>query len=113
MALALWIAFQAAGAAPTEPPIEPVPIDFDLAEVQPSEAARCASGDGSEIVVCGRRRLRNEYPLAEMERLFRVQPLRTETSLGDGATGGVYVDRVDMPQGNVSNRATVRVKLKF
>lgn len=113
MALALWIAFQAAGAAPVEPPTDPMPIDFDLADVPPSESARCAPGDGSEIVVCGHRRLRNEYPLAEMERLFREKPVRAEAGLGPNATGGIYVGQAEMPQGQVSNRITVGVKLKF
>jgi hypothetical protein len=112
MGLALALALQAA--APTAPPA-PAPIDFDLATYRPSEPdpGRCASDEGEEIVVCGRRQLRNEYPLEEMERLFGTKPLIAETSIGGGATARAFVDSVEMPGGQISKRAMVGIKMRF
>jgi hypothetical protein len=107
MALALWVALQAAGAAPAGA----VPVDFDLAKVKPADP--CASDSASEIVVCGRRRLQNDYPLAAMERLYREKPVRAEIGLGNGATGRVYLDQVEMPGGQISKRIMFGIKMPF
>ena len=110
MALALWVALQAAGPAPAGA----VPIDFDLARVKPAEPERgCATDNPSEIVVCGRRPLRNDYPLEAMAERYREKPVRAEIGLGGGATGRAYLEQVEMPQGQVSRRIMFGVKLPF
>jgi hypothetical protein len=115
MSLALLLALQAAPqAAPQSAPqalAAPLPIDFDLAEVKPADPCR-TGGAGSDIVVCGRRP-RADYDLEKWERVFRTDPLLAETSIGPGATAGLYVDSVTMPGGQVSKRALVGIKVKF
>jgi hypothetical protein len=111
MAAALWAAMQAA-AMPA--PAAPMPIEFDLAKVErPAEERGCAPGSDSEIVVCGRRRLSNDYPFEEMARRYGEKPLRAEMALGGGATGRAYVEQVELAPGQVSKRVMVGIKLPF
>jgi hypothetical protein len=115
MALTLMLALQAAG--------QPLPsgtgaADFDLARLRPASPDPCRGQNASEIVVCGRREAGDVYRLKEMPRTFEEKPLRAETSLGKDATGvdataGVYVDSVTMPDGQISKRATIKIKLPF
>lgn len=113
MALAWLLALQAA--APSAPA---VPADFDLATFRPTEpeagrSPACGSGGGSEIVVCGRRRGGGDYPYEEMERRYQEKPLVAETTIGGGATARAYVESVAMPQGEISKRVMVGIKLPF
>ena len=110
MTLALLLALQAASPAGAAG-ADPLAVDFDLAEVKPREG--CAPGSGSDIVVCGRRRKNDAYPLEEWERIFATKPLVAETGIGGGARVRAYVDSVVMPNGEVSKRAMVGIKLKF
>lgn len=107
MAVALWMALQAAGPGPAGA----VPVAFDLAKVKPADP--CESDSPSEIVVCGRRGLQNDYPLEKMERLYREKPVRAEIGLGNGATGRAYLEQVEMPDGQVSRRIMFGIKMPF
>ena len=108
MALALWAALQAAAG-----PAGTLPVDFDLAKVKPAEAPGCDSNTPSEIVVCGRRPLRNDYPLEEMERRYREKTVRAEVGLGGGAVGRAYVEQVEMPDHQMSRRIMFGIKMPF
>ena len=112
MGLSWLLAMQAATAGGAVSP------HFDLAglprpprdtEIVP----RCKPGDSAEIVVCGRRERADEFEAAQRSRYANKGPFRAETSLGEGATGGIYVDSVAMPGGQVSKRLTVGVKVAF
>lgn len=90
--------------------------DFDLAKRKsvPTKGA-CGDGDGSEIVVCGRRigGGGGNYPMEEMERRYRKKPLVAEVGIGPNATVRAYTESAEMQQGLISKRAMVGVKLKF
>ncbi|TFI58381.1 hypothetical protein E2493_10380 [Sphingomonas parva] len=95
----------------------PLPSDFDLArlpEPRPdlSAALRCPPDRGDEIVVCGRRPKGEDYPI-DRKADYAAKPIRAEKDLGGGATGGIYVDSVAMPGGQISKRITVGVKVAF
>jgi hypothetical protein len=107
MSLALLLAFQAAPQAP----VGPLPIDFDLAALKPGDPCRTGGGGGSDIVVCGRRS--GDFDYEKWERVFRTGPLLAERSIGPGAVARAYVESVEMPQGQISKRAMVGVKVKF
>ncbi|QAY79053.1 hypothetical protein [Sphingosinicella sp. BN140058] len=95
----------------------PVPSDFDLAKIRAADTdlsitGRCAASNAAEIVVCGRRR----SPDADRDRYrpeFAEKPLRAEIGIGGGATARAFVDSVAMPNGEVSKRVMVGVKLPF
>jgi hypothetical protein len=115
MSLALFLALQAAAAAPASaPPL--VQLDFDLARFSPEGFAfpggACSRGDPSAITVCGRR-VAGAYPLAEMARIFEPGRLVAETRLAGNLIGDVHAESVPMDRGAVSNRAMVRVRLPF
>jgi hypothetical protein len=106
MSLALLLALQAAPPGPAEPPPR---IDFDLAEVKSADP--CKSGGGSDIIVCGRRP--GTYDYERWEREFRTDPLLAEKGIGPGAVVRVYGESVGMPDGQISKRAMVGVRVKF
>jgi hypothetical protein len=108
MSLALLLALEAAPAAPAAP----LPIDFDLAHVKPADPCATGGGGGSDIVVCGRRP-RADFDMEKWERVFRTEPLLAEKGIGPGAVARAYVESVAMPDGQVSKRAMVGLKLKF
>ena len=111
MAMALLLALQAGSAGGA-----PIRSDFDLKTYRPApEAARDCGGAGEpdEIVVCGRRPLRNEYPLEEMERRFATKPLVAETDMGGSGKARAYVESVEMPGGQTSKRIMFGIKLPF
>lgn len=110
-----WIfALQTAAAATA-----PLPIDYDLArgpqaDMSINATGRCTSQDPAEIVVCGRRSGGGGgYPIEKWERIFAEKPLVAEVGIGRGATARAFVDRVQMPNGEVSNRMMVGIKLPF
>jgi hypothetical protein len=106
MSLALLLALQSA------PPAErPLPIDFDLAQVKPADPCK-TGGAGSDIVVCGRRPS-GDFDYEKWERVFRTEPLVAEKAIGPGAVVRAYVESVAMPDGQVSKRAMVGVKVGF
>lgn len=111
--LFLWLAVQS-GSAPA--PSGLAPVYFDLAEArtdgeETGGIARCRGRPG-ELVVCGRRR-GNDYPLEEMERRYRWEPPKAEIGLGGGTTARAYLDQVELPQGQISKRVMVGIKLPF
>jgi hypothetical protein len=118
MAVAFWLALQASAPAPQT---GPAPIDFDLANVERARYApdgsitlrRCDRGDGSAIVVCGRRAA-GAYPMAEWERIFPPEgPLRAETGIGGGAVASLDAETVVLDRGAVTNRFMVTFKFPF
>lgn len=119
MAAFLLLVVQAAAAeAPPAPPAgdaAPLPVAFDLADIEAgADCRRPGEGRGdaeAEIVVCGRRERVEDYPMAEMERRYRTRPLVAEASIGGGASVRAYAESVDMGQGQVSKRAMVGVRL--
>ena len=114
MPLALFLALQAAAAAPASaPPL--VQLDFDLARFSPEgflPGRACSRSDASAIVVCGRRAA-GAYPLAEMARIFEPGRLVAERRLAGNLTGNVHVESAPMDRGAVSNRAMVGLRLPF
>jgi hypothetical protein len=113
VALALLLALQAAAAAPSGA----IALDFDLAKLRPAEddpefRRACRGRDPTEIVVCGRRP-GPDYPIEEMERLFREKPVRAEWDIGGGAQARVFVDQVEMPGGQVSKRIMFGIRTPF
>ena len=108
MALALWAALQAAAG-----PAGALPVDFDLAQVKPAADRGCDNDTPSEIVVCGRRALRKDYPTRDMEQRYREKPLRAEIGLGGGTTGRAYLDQAEMPGGQVARRIMFGIKMPF
>ena len=112
MPLTLLLAFQAAAqAAP--------PLDFDLSRVRPLDfdlrefrGSYCPPGEDGAIVVCGRR-LKEGYPLERMEREFAVRPPVAEVGLGGNVRGRAFVEQAEMPNGEVSNRIMLGIRLPF
>ena len=112
MDVALFLMLQTAAASPV-----PVSSDFDLAKLRAPDAnlsatGRCGTGTGAEIVVCGRRRSAD----ADHDRYrpeFSEKPLLAEIGIGGGATARVFVDSVGMPNGEVSKRIMVGIKVPF
>jgi hypothetical protein len=113
MTLILWMAVQAS-AAPGAVPV--APVEFDLGAVRPVETdtglLRRCRGTPDEIVVCGRRR-GGDYPMEEMARRYRQEPLKAEAGIGGGATARAYVEQVELSPGQVSKRAMFGIKLPF
>lgn len=107
MALLLLLALQAA------PPALPA-IDFDLARLRPPDARPSQSeGDGAQIVVIGRRPPPNAYRLPELTGRWQERPVRAETSLGGGAMARAYVERVEFPGGQISQRVMIGITQPF
>src|SRR4051812_15014851 len=62
------------------------PLDFDLARYRGSGEGSCAGAAAGDVLVCGPRRGRGDYPLAYWDRVFGPEPpLRAEVGLGGGA----------------------------
>jgi hypothetical protein len=113
MAIALAWALQAAAAASAaQAPAAPVAVDFDLARYRPGGGAG-GCGTEAEILVCGRRERSGDYPMERWARVFAQRPLVAEARLGGNATGRVFVDSAQMPNGMVSNRVMVGVRIPF
>lgn len=118
MSLILIAALQAAAPAAPEPMAR---IDFDLADIRAAEAdglrlepwRDCRRSSPDEILVCGRRPRRDDYPMEAMARLFAPEPIVAEMSLGGGTTGRAYVDSVTLDRGAVSNRIMFGITLPF
>ena len=106
----------AAAAAPPATPAAPAPrvadIDFDLAKLAVEEG-RCGRQASGEIVVCGRRPSGSDYPMEEWEQVFASRPLLAETEIAPGVTGRAFVQSVQFPNGEVSKRIMVGIKLPF
>ena len=120
MTAAFFLALQAA-ASPATVPAGVSPISFDLNSVgrphydpdDPIAFRRCARGDGTAIVVCGRR-AGGDYPMAQWALIFPTEgPLRAETRLDDGVTGRIHAESVGLDRGAVSQRAMVGVSIAF
>jgi hypothetical protein len=115
MKLFLLLSLQAAAApAPAPPASSKVDaIRFDLARVRPADPlADCDRSDGSEIVVCGRRKA-YAYPLDKMAKIYERGPLRAETGIGGGATVDVHVEDAQLGSGLISHRVMLRLKMPF
>ena len=111
MALFLVLALQAA--APTLPA-----VDFDLARLRHSNRDANSSrgpsrSEGAEIIVIGRRPPPNAYRLPELPEIWGERPVRAERSLGGGAVAGIYVDSVEFPGGQISQRILFGIKVPF
>jgi hypothetical protein len=122
MKLFLLLSLQAAAPpAPAPAPADPTSraVDFDLAKVKRADGPgglealfACDRAQGSEIVVCGRRK-GYAYPLDAMAKIYEAKPLRAETRLGNGATANVHVEDAEMANGMISHRVMVGIKLPF
>lgn len=113
------VALQAAAATLSDPEAESFDLkDFDRPAAPRLGAPvidRCAEVDPDEIIVCGSRGGSKQY---------RIQPLppgyssesglpKAEMGLGGQSTGKVYVESVQMPDGNVSKRIMIGIGTKF
>ncbi|HEV2866785.1 MAG TPA: hypothetical protein VGX37_09730 [Allosphingosinicella sp.] len=113
MGIAVTLALQAAAQAAPAPAPPAAAIDFDLARYQPSEGGdECRRGEG-DIVVCGRRNRAGDYPIELWQRVFAQRPLVAEAGLGGAVTGRAFVESAQMPNGMVSNRVMVGIRVPF
>ena len=114
MSFGLMLILQGAAppAAPSQAAAPVRAIEFDLAALARRE--RCTGGEAADILVCGRRSDGGPgYPLEEMERRYRTEPLVAETRLFGQVMGDVHVESAPMDRGAVSNRVMVRVRIPF
>ena len=118
MSLMLMAALQASAPVPPE---GVVPADFDLADLPAASGQgsitdppnACARRSADEILVCGRRPARDEYPMEEMARLFAPRPIVAEMRIGGSMTGRAFVDSVTLDRGAVSQRVMFSITLPF
>ncbi|WP_158266553.1 hypothetical protein [Allosphingosinicella deserti] len=109
----VWLLiFQASASAPSLPP-----SDFDLAKLRaidltPSITGRCGSQPSGEIVVCGRRQ-DEDAGVKYRPEFAEQQPLAAEIGIGGGAKARAFVDQVGMPDGQISKRIMVGIKVPF
>jgi hypothetical protein len=108
MALAFLMLVQAAAPGQPPPPAEAAP-EWRM-RITPERS--CASADPDEIVVCGRRD-DDRYRIRELPSEFEAPPLRAETQLFDGVSGGMHVESTQLPNGMSSKRLMVSVKTRF
>ena len=87
--------------------VAPPPSEWSI-----NATGQCTSQDSSEIVVCGRRGGVG-YPMDKWARIFEQKPLVAETGIGAGATVRAYVESVEMPNGELSKRMMVGIRLPF
>jgi hypothetical protein len=107
MALLLLLALQA-----TAPALRA--IDFDLARLRAPDARPSqGEGEGAQVVVIGRRPPPNAYRLPDLTGRWQERPVRAETSLGGGAVARAYVESVEFPGGQISQRVMVGIGLPF
>jgi hypothetical protein len=113
MSLALLIAFQAAAPAAGQKPVDLRTIDFDLSRYRPAPAA-CAPSPG-DILVCGRRPAGSlgAGEMARLAKLYEQGPMDAETGLFGQIRGRIYTEEAAMPNGQVSKRAMVGIRLPF
>ena len=112
MSLGLMLILQAAPFAPAQAAPQVRAIEFDLAALARRE--RCSGGEAADILVCGRRPDGDVgYPMDEMARRYRTEPLVAETRLFGAAMGDVHVESAPLARGAVSNRVMVRVRIPF
>jgi hypothetical protein len=114
MTLAILVALQAAAAAPAPPAVDPT--EFDLASLERADG-RFASTIGcrrepGEITVCAQPS-GGGYDFDEWARIFATRPLVAETHLTGSLTGRAYVESHTLPNGMVSKRAMVGIRLPF
>ena len=93
-----------------------VPPDFDLAKLRaadtnPSITGRCGSQTSGEIVVCGRRQ--DDGGGTKYRPEPANAPLTAEFGIGGGAKMRAYVEQVGMPDGQISKRIMVGIKVPF
>ena len=124
MSLVLVLSLQAAAvatpAAPAPPPAAATSaprwamIDFDLARYRSGGAGNCAGAAAGDVLVCGPRHGRGDYPLDYWDSIFGPErPIRAEVGLGGGATGDLHVEQHDFGNGRVAQRVMVGIKLPF
>jgi hypothetical protein len=123
MSLALLIGLQAAASpapapapAAAPPPVDIRKLNFDLALYRPKPPPRfgCVPDPGG-ILVCGRRPAENLSPdeMARLAKLYEQGPIDAETGLVGNVRGRVYTEEVAMPNGQVSKRAMIGIRLPF
>ena len=112
MALTYLMALQAAAQPPA-------PADFDLSRIRPLDfdlgeyrGSACGPAEEGAIVVCGRRQS-GDYPIERRAREFEPRLPVAEIGLGGNVRGRVFVDRAEMPNGEVSNRIMFGIRLPF
>ncbi|HTU11171.1 MAG TPA: hypothetical protein VMG08_09770 [Allosphingosinicella sp.] len=120
MALSLILALQSVAApAPASPPFpsgQPAfaAIDFDLARHRPATGGGCETGGAGEVLVCGRRGGRGEYPLDYWARIFPPPgPIRAEMNLGGNVQGRIHAEAMPLDRGAVSNRFMLGIRWPF
>ncbi len=103
MAIGLFLALQVAGES-----LPPMKSDL-LAAVRPVE---CLPGDRDQIVVCANAD-QSAYRLPDLPDNFERKPPKAEIAIGEGVTGSALVEGAEVSPGVVSNRAMVRLKIRF
>ena len=116
MKLVFLLGLQAATPAPPAAP-RVDSVHFDLAKAGQTRdrgvhGLFACDRSGPDVVVCGHR-AGPAYPLAEMARIYEPKHIRAEMGLGNGATGDVHTEQVVMPNGRISKRILVGLKLPF
>ncbi|WP_426166876.1 5'-nucleotidase [Sandarakinorhabdus sp. DWP1-3-1] len=84
--------------------------DFDLRKLKPATGCR---GTGDEIVVCGRREPVDRNRLQPLPQTSYDTPLVAETGIIGKVRGSMTAAPFALPNGVVSNRAMVNVKIPF
>ena len=131
LVLSLQAAAVATPAAAAPPPVAPAAHwaagsgglpDFDLARYRSASAGSCGSLAGADVLVCGPRHGRGDYPLEYWDRIFGpAPPLRAEMGLGGGAVGDIHAERpasaydngTSFDRGAVANRVMVGIRMPF
>ena len=96
------------------PSISPAPAAHPLPRIQlPLVGPAPCNGNGDEVVVCGKR---DPYR-------YRLKPLpdqaeasalpKAETTLFGNVKGSATIDQAQMPQGAISNRVMLHLKMPF
>ena len=99
--------------APATPALLPITYRLPAGTTAPvSCAGKPAAGD--EIVVCARPRSADRYRYRPVEGDYAEGLPRAETSLfGGAAKGSIDLTSVKRPDGTISNRAMVTLKVPF
>ena len=83
------------------------------AGAQASNDPACERSVSNEITICGSRRGDSPYRMPKIAKDYKAKSIRAETQLAPGASANAHVEAEGMPDGRVSNRLMVTIKLKF
>jgi hypothetical protein len=71
----------------------------------------CRKATADEVVVCGRRDGRSPYRLPVLPNRYETQRLRAQTEIAPGVRTSIDVAPVELPEGVMSNRLLLSIKI--